>query len=122
MLAARLADLVALAHFGFIVFVVVGGVLAWRRPGLLWLHVPAVAWAVGIITLGYRCPLTGLENTLRSSASDGGYQGGFIDRYIEGVIYPAQFTTHVRVAVAVVVLVGWAGLVTRRRTGRLMTA
>jgi hypothetical protein len=112
--SSRTADLVALVHFGFIVFVVVGGVLAWRRPKLLWLHIPAVAWAVGIVAVGYRCPLTGLENSLRASASEGGYEGGFIDRYIEGVIYPAQFTTHVRVGVAVMVLVGWAGLVARR--------
>ena len=113
-MASRLADIVALVHFGFIVFVVVGAMLAWRRPWLLWLHVPAVAWAIGITTVGYPCPLTGLEKTLRASASERGYEGGFIDRYIEGVIYPDQFTTHVRVLVVLAVVAGWAGLMARR--------
>ena len=30
----------------FIVFVAVGGLMAWRWPRLLWLHVPAVAWGL----------------------------------------------------------------------------
>src|SRR5262249_7180849 len=33
-----LADAVVLAHLCFIAFVAVGGVLAWRWPRLVWLH------------------------------------------------------------------------------------
>jgi hypothetical protein len=31
-----LADTVVIVHFGFIVFVAAGGLLAWRWPGLVW--------------------------------------------------------------------------------------
>ena len=60
-----LADAVVVVHFAFVVFVAVGGLLAWRWPRVLVLHVPAVIWGVGIVTVGYECPLTPLERHLR---------------------------------------------------------
>ncbi len=42
MLYRLVADFVVVVHVAFIVFVAVGGLLAWRRPRLLWLHVPSV--------------------------------------------------------------------------------
>jgi Protein of Unknown function (DUF2784) len=33
-----LANAVVLVHLGFIAFVAIGGVLAWRWPRLVWLH------------------------------------------------------------------------------------
>ena len=45
MLAHLAADVVLLAHFAFIVFVVIGGLLVLRLPRFAWLHVPAIAWA-----------------------------------------------------------------------------
>lgn len=110
-----LADVVVVVHFGFIVFVALGGILAWRWPGLVWAHVPAVAWAVGIIAVGYECPLTPLEKGLRGLAGEKRYAGGFVDRYIEGVIYPERYTPLVRAAIAAAVLVGWGALVVRFR-------
>ena len=37
-----LADLTVAAHFGFVVFVPLGGFLALRHPSVLLAHVPAV--------------------------------------------------------------------------------
>jgi len=37
------ADLVALLHGAFVLFVVFGGLLVWRWPRLAWPHLPAVA-------------------------------------------------------------------------------
>lgn len=59
-------------HFAFIVFVAVGGLMAWRWPRLLWLHVPAVACGLGIVTLGYDCPLTPLEKHFGASGRRSG--------------------------------------------------
>jgi hypothetical protein len=109
------ADAVVVVHVGFIVFVAVGGLLAWRWSRLLWLHVPSVAWAVAIVSVGFLCPLTPLERHLRRLGDEQGYQGGFVDRYIEDVIYPGRFTWLARTLVAVLILVGWAGLAVRRR-------
>jgi len=113
-----LADVVVVVHLAFIVFVAVGGLIAWRRPWVLWLHVPSVVWGVAIVMVGFSCPLTPLEKTLRRLADEEGYGGGFVDRYIEGVVYPESLTPLLRALAAVAVVVGYAGLYRRRRAGR----
>ena len=67
-----------LLHLGFILFVLLGGVLAvrWRWAPLL--HLPAAAWGVYIELSGGLCPLTPLENRLRIAAGDAGYAGGLV--------------------------------------------
>lgn len=110
-----LADAVVVVHFGFVVFVAVGGLLAWRWPRMLWLQVPAVVWGVGIVTVGYECPLTPLERYLRRLGGDDPPDTGFIDRYVEGVIYPAEYTPVLRAIAAVLIVVGWTGALVKRR-------
>jgi hypothetical protein len=105
-----LAGVVMVVHLAFILFVAVGALLAWRWPRLVWLHVPAVAWGFGIIVIGYECPLTPLEKWLRRRAGDDGYQGGFVDRYVEDVIYPEEFTPLLRALAAVTIVAGYVRL------------
>ncbi len=87
MIQRTLADLVLALHFGFIIFVGVGGLLAlrWRRAP--WLHLPAALWGLFIETTGGVCPLTPLENRLRSAAGAAGYEAGFIEHYLVPLIY-----------------------------------
>lgn len=87
-----LADLVVALHFAFIAFVTAGGFLAWRWPRIAWLHAIALGWGLWILASGAICPLTPLENALRVRAGEVGYEGGFIERYITPVIYPAGLT------------------------------
>lgn len=115
MLYRLLADLVVVVHLAFIVFVAVGALLAWRWPWLLWMHAPSLMWAVASVTVGLSCPLTPLEKSLRRLAGEEGYAGGFVDRYVEGVVYPESLTPLLRAMVAVAVVVGYAGLYRRRR-------
>lgn len=86
------ADVLVLLHLAFILFVVFGGWLAPRWPRLIWLHLPAVAWGVLVEWTGWICPLTPLENHLRFAAGEAGYAGGFVDRYLLPLIYPAGLT------------------------------
>lgn len=109
-----LADAVVVVHVAFILFVACGALLAWRWRWLVWFHVPAVAWGVGIIAIGWTCPLTPLEKWLRRRAGED-YEGGFVDRYLEDVVYPGELTPLLRAVAAVLVLVGYAGLL---RSGR----
>jgi Protein of Unknown function (DUF2784) len=109
------ADAVVLVHFGFILFVALGGLLAWRWPRLLLPHVAAVAWGAGIVAIGWVCPLTPIEKHFRRLGGEQGYEGGFVDRYIEGVIYPDRYTPWLRLLVALLIVLGWAGLYLRRR-------
>jgi hypothetical protein len=110
-----LADAVVVVHLLFIVFVAVGGLLAWRWPWLVWVHVPCVLWGVAIIAIGFDCPLTPLEKWLRERGGEGSYEGGFVDRYVEGVVYPERYTPHLRALAAVLIVVAYARLVAVRR-------
>ena len=92
MLYRPLADLVALTHLGFIIFVLFGGLLALRWRWVPWVHIPAVAWGAAIEFFGWFCPLTPLENSLRRASGSGGYSGGFVERYLMPIIYPAELT------------------------------
>ena len=106
-----LADAVVVTHFSFIAFVVTGPYLARRRRLLVWLHLPALAWAVGIVAIGYECPLTALENRFRRLAGERVYPGGFVDHYIENVLYPQRFTPLVLTVAAVAIVAGYTGLI-----------
>ena len=115
------ADAVLLLHLGFILFVLLGGLLAlrWRWAPLL--HLPAAAWGVYVELSGGLCPLTPLENRLRIAAGEAGYTGGFIEHYLLTLIYPAGLTPQIQYVLAAVV-VGVNGLayawVWRRRRRR----
>ncbi len=89
MLYRTLADLVMVLHLGFVVFVAAGGllVLRWRRVAFA--HLPAALWGVWIEVSGGVCPLTPLENALRRAAGERTYAGGFIEHYLQPLLYPS---------------------------------
>lgn len=99
-----LADLVVVLHMAFVLFAALGGFLAlkWRRA--TWFHIPAALWAALIEFAGWECPLTPLENWLRRLGGEAGYQTSFIERYLIPVIYPAQFTRSLHIALGFLVL------------------
>jgi hypothetical protein len=104
MLTRVAADFIVIIHFGFIVFVVLGGLLVFRWPKLMWLHLPAVAWGVVIEFAGFICPLTPLENRLRIAAGESGYLRGFIDQYLIPVIYPDVLNRPTQIALGILLV------------------
>ncbi|RBQ20392.1 DUF2784 domain-containing protein [Spongiactinospora rosea] len=97
-------------HFLFLAYMALGGFLAWWLPRSMWAHAAVAAWGLISITTGVECPLTALENWGRTNAGLAGLgPNGFIDHYIEGIIYPEEYTTLVRWIVAALVLVSWIG-------------
>jgi len=100
------ADLVLLLHAAFIGFVIVGGLLALWKPWLARWHLPALAWGAATVGLGWICPLTPLENTLRQLAGQQGYAGGFIEHYFLLAIYPPGLTRSVQIALAGALIAG----------------
>ncbi len=91
-LYVRLADGVVAVHFLFLLFVVLGGLLALRWPRIAWMHVPCAVWGALIEFAGIICPLTPLEQWLRARGGERPYAGGFIAHYIMPVLYPSGLT------------------------------
>jgi len=99
-----LANAVVAVHALFILFVVLGGVLAWRWRWVALVHIPSALWGMLIEYNGWICPLTPLENSLRARAGQAGYEGGFIEHYLVPAIYPGV-TPRTQTVLGTVVLV-----------------
>lgn len=99
------ADATVLLHFAFVLFVVLGGLLAFRWRWVPWLHLPAAVWGAGIEAAGGICPLTVVENWLRVRAGEQGYAEGFVERYLIPVLYPDGLTRNLQLSLAVLVVV-----------------
>ena len=99
-----LADLVVLIHLAFVIFTLLGGLLALRWRWVPWAHIPAAAWGVAIESFGWLCPLTPLENWLRHTGGADGYSGGFVEHYIIPVVYPAELTRELQLLLGAGVL------------------
>lgn len=113
-----LADLVVVLHFGFVLFVVLGGLFALRWPRAAWIHLPAAIWGAGIEFMQGICPLTPLENHLRRLGGDAGYSGGFVAHYVLPVLYPSGISQGVQIGLgifAVAINVAIYTVVWRRR-------
>ena len=104
MIYRALADLILALHLVFVLFVVLGGLLVLRWPRTAWLHIPAAIWGVLIEYTGWICPLTPLENSFRARGGQAGYSGGFIEHYIQPLLYPAGLTRSTQVVLGSVVL------------------
>lgn len=99
-----LADFVLLLHFGFVVFVVAGGLLVLRWPRVAWIHLPCAVWGAFVELTGWICPLTPLENRLRQAAGDAAFEGGFIEHYVIPLLYPGNLTRGVQMTLGLLVI------------------
>ena len=122
MLYQALADLVALTHLAFIVFALLGGVLALRWRWVPWVHLPAACWGAAVEFFGWFCPLTPIENSLRRASGSAGYSGGFIERYLIPILYPAELSRELQLflgcVLVVVNLAVYLAVRRRLRTGK----
>jgi hypothetical protein len=99
------AELVILAHFAFVAFVVLGASLVLYRPRIAFVHVPAVLWSAATELLGIVCPLTPLEQRLWRLAGEIGYAGDFLDHYLTSILYPTGLTRAVQIGLGSALLV-----------------
>jgi uncharacterized protein DUF2784 len=116
-----LADLVVLLHFGFVLFVILGGFLVARQRRVMWFHLATVFWGAFIEFAGWICPLTPLENRLRAKSGTDGYDSDFVAHYIIPILYPEGLTRETQIALGAVVIMinlGIYGWILRRKAGR----
>ena len=104
MLYSAVANLLMIVHFCFVLFVILGGLLLFWWPRLAFVHLPAAAWGVMIELNHWVCPLTPLEQNMRHAAGQEGYTGGFIDHYINPLIYPEGLTPQIQQILGISVL------------------
>jgi len=92
-----LANVVLALHAAVVAFVVVGLVLIivgnlrnWRWVNYLWFrlaHLSAIAFVAAEAWFGITCPLTSLEVWLRGKAQGTTYSGGFIEHWLQQLLY-----------------------------------
>jgi hypothetical protein len=99
------ADLIVVLHFGFVLFVLLGGLMLIKWPRLIWLHLPAVAWGAFVEFSGWICPLTPLENWLRAQAGEATYAEDFIVRSLSSILYPDALTHEIQLILGTALLV-----------------
>ncbi len=99
-----LTDVVVAVHLAFVLFVVLGGIAVFWRRWVLYVHLPSFLWGAGVDIMGWVCPLTDLENSLRQQAMETTYAGGFIEHTILPILYPLGLTRTVQITLGLLVL------------------
>lgn len=114
-----LADAVLTVHISYVVYLLVGGYLAWRWQWTIVGHVTAAVWGLGSIALHWECPLTTAQNALRQRGGLPPLRDGFVNTYLRGTVFPTGHDKAIDAAIAVVIVTSWVGFVVlwRRRRG-----
>lgn len=105
MLYSLLADFVVLLHLGFVLFVVLGGLLVLKWPRVAWVHLPAAAWGATVEFGGWICPLTYLEFWLFEEGGQLGDRPDFLSRFLLPILYPPELTRMVQITLGLFVIV-----------------
>jgi hypothetical protein len=117
-MAGFLADVTVVVHFAALVYIGLGGFLAWRWPKSIFVHVFFAAWGVAINTVpGLPCPLTTVEDHFRHQQGLGSLPGGFNEYYIYDDLIPRSLLPVVAVVAIALLVVSYVGafMLWRRR-------
>jgi hypothetical protein len=115
---AQLADAILIAHFGFVLFVVLGfalvlagGALGWhwvRNRSFRTLHLAAILLVAAEALVGIACPLTVWEHTLRGPGA--GAPEDFVPRWVSRLLFydfPSWVFTVLYLLFAAAVAAAW---------------
>ena len=114
-MAGFLADVTVAVHVAALVYIGLGGFLAWRWPRSIFVHVFFAAWGIAVNVLPIACPLTTLEDWFRARQGLGPLPGGFNEYYIYDEIVPRHLLPAIGVVAVVVLVVSYAGVWVRWR-------
>ena len=112
---------IVLFVIGGLVAVAAGNMRGWQWVNRLWFRVAHLA-AIGVVVaqawLGQVCPLTTLESWLRLQAGGSGYSKGFIQHWVQAVLFydvPGWVFVVAYTAFGVLVIAAWWRFPPRRR-------
>jgi hypothetical protein len=121
-MAGFLADVTVVVHFTALLYIGLGGFVAWRWPKTIFVHVFFAAWGVAINTLPIACPLTALEDYFRARQGLGPLPGGFNEYYIYDDLIPRALLPVVAGMAIAALIVSYVGVWMRWRRSQLTTA
>ena len=98
------ANLTLITHLIFILFVIFGGLLFFIFSKVLYIHLPALLWAIYIELTNSVCPLTYLENWFLNKAELATYSNGFINNYLYPIIYQG-LTNNIQIYLGITLIV-----------------
>lgn len=96
-------------HFLALLYIGLGGFLAWVWPKTIFAHVLFALWGVAVNVLPLACPLTVIEDHLRRLRGLGPLPGGFNEYYIYDTLFPRELLPVVGVAALLLVVVSYVG-------------
>jgi hypothetical protein len=118
-MAGVLASVTVVVHFAALLYIGLGGFLAWRWPKSIFVHVFFAAWGVAINTVpGLPCPLTSTENYFRARQGLGPLPDGFNAYYIYGHLIPRPLLPVVVVGAIALLIASYVGAYVRWRRRR----
>ncbi|RSM68870.1 DUF2784 domain-containing protein [Kibdelosporangium aridum] len=118
-MAAFLADVTVVVHFASLLYIGLGGFLAWWWPKSIFVHVFFAAWGVAVNVIpGLPCPLTALEDYFRHQQGLGSLPGGFNEYYIYDDLIPRSLLPVVAVLAVVILIISYIGAYVRWRNSR----
>jgi len=110
MMNRMLARLIVALHAGYAIFVVVGALLVFRWPAIIWVNLAAVAWAFLTLVFDMGCPLTPWEKTLWRRGGVEPYPEGFVHHHFLRNELTDEQSHRVHVALGALVLILNAGV------------
>ncbi|HEY7592755.1 MAG TPA: DUF2784 domain-containing protein [Actinophytocola sp.] len=114
-MAGVLIGVTVVIHVVALLYIGLGGFLAWRWPKTIFVHVFFAIWGVAINTLPIICPLTALEDYFRGLQGLDPLPGGFNEYYIYGHVIPRPLLPVVAVGAVILLIVSYVGVYIRWR-------
>ena len=89
-------------HLVWVLWVIFGCLVTRNRRTLSALHIASLVYSIAIETGPWPCPLTRFEQQAQAKAGIKPYEGDFLVKYLEALVYPdVPYSLLVVVAVAV---------------------
>lgn len=115
-IARTLANVTVGVHILALLYIGLGGFLAWRWVKSIFVHVFFALWGIAVNMFPIPCPLTAIEDYFRSLQGLGALPGGFNKYYIYGTVFPTSMLPLVAVTALAIVVFSYAGAYLRWRS------
>lgn len=96
-------------HFVALLYIGLGGFVAWKWPKTIFVHVFFAAWGLAVNLFTLACPLTVVEDYLREQQGLGPLPGGFNEYYIYDTLFPREWLPIVAVGAILLVAGSYLG-------------